>query len=99
MALLFTKHEKHRFNVLGQSEQQKVPRDLIGLLLVSRDFTNNALQGEAHRVSVSVSFYDEPEAKHHLENVVDPRGVREVERLAVLHKLRSEFQHEQQINR
>lgn len=99
LALLFAQHEEHRFNILGQSEKQKVPRDPIGLLLVSRDFANNALQAVAQRVSVSVGFDDEPEAKRHLKNVVDPRGVREVERLAVLHKPRSEFQHEQQVNR
>lgn len=97
--LLLAQHKKHGFDILSESQYQKVPSDNKCFLLGSENFANNAPQSVVQSVSVLFSFNHKPGAKNNLKNIVEPSNVGEIVRLAIAHKVRANFCNKQQIGR
>lgn len=91
LALLLAQHKKYGFDVLSKSQYQKVPSNNKCFFLGSENFSNNAPQSVVQGVSVLFGFNHKPKAKNNLNNIVESSDVGEIVRLAMSHKVWTNF--------
>lgn len=94
LTLLFAKHEKHGFNILGESQQEKVPASDKGRLFIVQFHSYDACPRVLKRVSQLMGTNQKIYAQDNLKDVVKSCDVGELERFAVLHESRAGLQND-----